>query len=489
MTFPKDFLWGGATSSVQFEGGWNEGGRKDSTIDHLTVGSRTKPRVFTEEIIADYCYPSHKGSDFFHRYKEDIKMMADLGLNMFRLSISWTRIYPDGDNEKPNRAGLDFYHDVFKELKKYNIEPLVTIYHCDMPFNISKKYDGWYGRDTIDLYLKYCKAIFEEYKGEVKYWLTFNETNASLLKGSAFMCCGIYNIQSKDLGSGIVDEKDRIDDDTIDLVKQYQSVHHMFVASAKAVKLAHEINPNYQVGCMIAAICQYPMTCNPDDVVLSCMERQKMFYYCPDVQVRGYYPNYVKRLFKEMNIIIKMEDEDEEILKNGKVDFFSFSYYSTGCVSTRKDSEKTGGNLVFGAANPYLKSSDWGWQIDPQGLRYILNEIYDRYQLPIMLVENGLGQNDILEADHRVHDPYRIEYFKEHIKAMGDAIDDGVDLIAYAPWGIIDLPAASTGEMAKRYGVIYVEADDNGNGTYERYKKDSYYWYQKVIASGGNDLD
>ncbi len=489
-TFPKDFFWGGAVSAFQCEGAFSEGGRKDITIDHLSVGSRKEPRNFTEEIDPNYYYPTHKGNDFYHRYEEDIALLAKMGIKMFRFSINWARIFPNGDDSEPNQEGIDFYHKVFDELHKYHIEPLVTIYHFEMPYNLAVKYDGWYSRKTIDFYLGFCEIVFNEYKEKVKYWLPFNEMNSSLFTGTAFMVCGMYTAKSKDLGLGVFDPNAFKAAVAEDSARQYQCVHHMLIANAKAVKLGHEINPDFIIGCMISGICKYPLTCNPDDVMLSTISRQNNFYYCPDIMIRGYYPHYAKRLLEEVGIELKMEDEDVEVLKNGTVDFFSFSYYSTACVSADNNGEKTLGNLTFGVANPYLKTSDWGWQIDPVGLRYFLNEIYDRYQLPIMVVENGLGQQDCIENDKTVHDPYRIEYFREHIKAMNEAINiDGVNLIAYTPWGIIDLPSASTGEMSKRYGVIYVDADDYGRGTYNRYPKDSFYWYKKVIASNGENGD
>ena len=489
MTFPKDFLWGGATAANQFEGGWNEDGKLDSTADHLTLGSRTSARRFTEDFEEGEVYPSHKASDFYHHYKEDIALLGELGLKMFRMSVNWTRIFPEGDEEKPNQEGIKFYRSVFTELKKYNIEPLVTISHYEMPFCLSKKYDGWYSRELIGFYLKYCKVLFTEYKGLVKYWLTFNEINSGILEGDAYFSQGIYSSKHKDMGAGTTGlnaeemeaYKRSLQDD---LKKQYQAMHHMLVASAEAVQMGHSIDPEYRIGCMIAGICQYPYTCHPEDMLLIQRERRNVFFYCSDIMVRGEYPHYSRRFFREHDICIRMEEGDAEILKNGTVDFYSFSYYSTGCVSSQPAGETTEGNLIFGVKNPYLETSQWGWQIDPRGLRYFLGEIYDRYRIPMMVVENGLGQHDVLEEDGTVHDPYRIEYMKKHIEAMSEAIEDGVDLIGYTPWGIIDLAAASTGEMAKRYGVIYVDADDHGNGTYNRYRKDSFFWYRDVIAKG-----
>lgn len=491
MKFPSNFLWGGATAANQFEGGWNEGGKLDSTADHFTLGSRSEPRLFTEVIDENkYFYPSHTASDFYHHYKEDIALMAEMGFKIYRMSINWTRIFPHGDDETPNQEGVEFYRNVFKELKKYNIEPLVTISHYELPFHLAKKYDGWLNRKTIDFYLQYCEVLFNEYKGLVKYWLTFNEINSIILGGNGYFSGGILSSSKKDMCAGIIEDLDEMDlkEQHNDRVKEYQALHHQLVASALAVKKAHEIDEEYKIGCMIGGICQYPYSCKPEDMLLIQKERRNIFYFCSDIQINGRYPSYSKRFLKENDIQIHFEKEDCDILKNGTVDFFTFSYYSTGCVSTETDIEKTNGNLVFGVSNPYLQKSQWGWQIDEQGLRYFLNEIYDRYHLPIMVVENGLGQDDCLNEDKTINDDYRIEYFKKHITAMGEAIEDGVDLIGYTPWGCIDLAAASTGEMKKRYGFVYVDVDDKGNGTYNRYKKDSFHWYKKVIASNGESL-
>ena len=487
MSFPKEFLWGGATAANQFEGGWNEDGKGESTADHYTLGSRQKARKFTAEINRNEFYPSHKASDFYHHYKEDIALMGEMGFKIYRMSINWARIYPNGDDEVPNKEGLAFYHSVFSELKKYNIEPLVTISHYELPYNLSIKYDGWYSRKTIDCYIKYCETLFNEFKNEVKYWLTFNEINSAILEGNGFFSCGLMSAEKKDMGAGSTNGELHPENTKEDLKKQYVCIHHMFIASSKAVKLAHEINSNFKVGCMIAGICQYPYSCRPEDMLLSTLTRQNIFWYASDVQVRGYYPTYAHRFFKENDIKIDLTEEDKEILLEGKVDFYTFSYYSTGCVTTDIEAEKTGGNMIFGVANPYLQKSQWGWQIDPVGLRYFLNEIYGRYQLPIMVVENGLGQNDVLEDDKTIHDDYRIAYLKSHIEAMSEAIEDGVDLVGYTPWGCIDLVAASTGEMAKRYGFVYVDADDEGHGTYNRYKKDSFYYYKHIIETNGKD--
>ena len=489
--FPKDFLWGGATAANQFEGAWNEDGKLDSTADHLTLGSRTSPRIFTETIDTEkYTYPSMRASDFYHHYKEDIALMAEMGFKTFRMSVNWTRIFPKGDETEPNSEGIEFYRDVFRELKKYNIEPLVTISHYEMPFHLAKEYDGWVNRKLIGFYLHYAETLFKEYTGLVKYWLTFNEINSALLDGNAYFSCGILSSNFKDMLAGVVAKKPEKKAQLMqeDRVKQYNAMHNMLVASAKAVALAHRISPTYKIGCMIAGICQYPYSCCPEDILLTQQMRQNIFYYASDVQCRGSYGPYVKRYWAEHDIDVNIQPEDEVILQRGTVDFYTFSYYSTGCVSADGDKVKTGGNMIFGAANPFLPKSEWGWQIDPKGLRYFLNEIYGRYGLPIMVVENGLGEEDRIDNNGECHDDARIAYMREHIIAMREAIEDGVKLVGYTPWGCIDLVAASTGEMRKRYGLVYVDINDCGNGSGKRIRKDSFYWYKKVIASNGSDL-
>ena len=490
--FPKGFYWGGATAANQCEGAWNVGGRGPALTDVTTGGTVNTPRYTTYidkdgnpgkvpsmgitakipegakyAVLPDTLYPNHDGIDFYHHYKEDIALFAEMGFNMFRMSISWSRIFPKGNETEPNREGLEFYRNVFLELKKYNIEPLVTISHYDDPLYMVEELGGWSSRKTIDYYLNYCKTIFNEYKGLVKYWLTFNEINCLV----AFLTMG---------GDKVPDEAYQ---------EAYQKLHHQFIASAKAVKLAHEISPEYKVGNMICYLTSYPLTCDPKDVIKNMEHEQFAVDYCGDVQVRGAYPAYAKRLWDAHNVSIKMEPGDLETLAEGKVDFYTFSYYMTSCVTTHTDAEQTAGNLSMGGKNPYLQASDWGWQIDPDGLRYTLNKLYNRYQIPLMVVENGLGAYDTVEPDGSIHDSYRIDYFRKHIKALAEAVADGVDVRAYTPWGCIDLVSAGTGEMRKRYGFIYVNKQDDGTGDYSRSRKDSFFWYQKVIRSNGEDLD
>ena len=330
MAFPKNFLWGGATAANQFEGGWNEDGKLDSTADHFTLGSRTEPRLFTEKIDEDkYFYPSHKASDFYHRYQEDIALLGEMGFKVYRMSINWSRIFPHGDDEEPNQKGIEFYRNVFLELKKYNIEPLVTISHYEMPYHLAEKYDGWYARETIDFYLKYCQTLFNEYKGLVKYWLTFNEINSLILGGNGYFSGGILSSSKKDMGAGVIEDLDTLStvEQHNDIVKQYQALHHQLVASALATRMAHEISGEYQIGCMIAGITQYPYSCRPEDMLLVQKERRNIFYYCPDIQINGAYPRYAHRYLKENDIHINFGENDEDILKSGTVDFFTFSYF------------------------------------------------------------------------------------------------------------------------------------------------------------------
>ena len=488
--FPKNFYWGGATAANQYEGGWNEGGRGPALTDVTTGATKETSRCVTYvmpdgttgkysqmggkkpegaryAVVDGYYYPNHTGTDFYHRYKEDIALFAEMGFKMFRMSISWSRIYPKGNEEEPNKEGLAFYHKVFQELKKYSIEPLVTISHYDTPLYIEEDLGGWQNRDTIGLFERFCHTIFAEYADEVKYWLTFNEINSSIMIGSIV----------PDLPAGM-------------LAPGYIQLHNQMVASAKVVKYAHEHYPQYLLGCMIAGLFSYPLTCDPKDVLANQEKLQNYFYYPADVMVRGYYPAYAKKSWKKYGLDEAFFEQDAETLKEGCVDFFSYSYYSTSCHTTHTDVTRDGaGNLSLGYKNPYIKYSEWGWGIDADGLRYSLNEIWDRYQIPIMVVENGLGAEDTLEENGTIHDPYRIAYMREHIKAMAEAIADGVELIAYTVWGCVDLVSASTGEMRKRYGMIYVDMDDEGKGTLNRYKKDSFYWYKKCIESDGDDLD
>lgn len=477
-SFRKDFLWGGATAANQYEGAWDVDGKGPSVSDMCTNGSHTNPKRITPVFEEGTLYPSREATDFYHHYKEDIALAAEMGFKVFRMSINWTRIFPTGTETEPNEAGLAFYDKVFDELNSKNIEPLVTISHYELPYGLVEKYNGWYSREVIDCFLRYCAAIFERYQNKVKYWLTFNEINCGTTAMGAVLSLGTI----KGYCGSMIDVPDEIQ-------IRYQALHHQFVASAKAVKLAHEKYPQFKIGNMSIFATSYPHTCNPDDVLANQKTMRKMNWFTSDIQVRGYYPSYAERFFEENNIVIKKEPGDDTLLKEGTVDFYTFSYYMSVCETADQELlDQTSGNMISGIKNPYLKASDWGWQIDPKGLRYSLNEIYDRYQIPLMVVENGLGAYDKLEEDGSVHDDYRIDYLRQHIEQMEEAVKDGVDLMGFTPWGWIDVVSASTGEMAKRYGFVYVDKYDDGTGDLSRRRKDSFYWYKKVIASNGKDL-
>ena len=464
--FNEGFLWGGAIAANQCEGAYNEDGKGLSIQDimpHGVVGAISDGPV--EENL------KLVGIDFYHRYKEDIKLFAEMGFKTLRFSIAWSRIFPNGDEETPNELGLKFYDNVIDECLKYGIEPLVTLSHYETPLHLAKTYDGWRNRKLIKFFENYCRVVFERYKGKVKYWLTFNEINSV--------------IHFPLMGAGILTPKS-------ELTKQdvYQAAHHELVASALAVKLAHEIMPDAKVGCMVLGVVNYPMTPHPDDMIAS-MERDRDLMFFTDIHVRGKYPRYTKKIFKDLGVNIQMEPEDEEILKN-TVDFISFSYYMSKC--TAKDLskyEKGRGNLTSGVKNPYLEESEWGWQIDPQGLRYICNYFYNRYVKPLFIVENGLGAVDELvevDGEKTVLDDYRIKYLNDHLVELGKAIEDGVEIMGYTSWGCIDLVSASTAELKKRYGFIYVDRQNDGSGTLERYKKKSFNWYKEVIRTNGGSL-
>ena len=475
--FRKDFLWGGATAANQFEGAWDEDGKGISVPDLCTNGTATETKWITMEIRPDRFYPSHEASDFYHHYEGDIALMAEMGFKVFRMSINWTRIFPTGEEDTPNEKGLAFYDRVFDCCKKYGIEPLVTISHYEMPYALVEKYNGWASREMIAIFEKYAHVLFERYQDKVTYWLTFNEINSSVMPFGAVLNTGTIRGYEGPVNE-VPDNKQ----------ERFQALHHMFLASAKVVKYAHEHYPNFKIGDMNIFATSYPLTSDPDDVIENQQHMNISNWFCSDVQVRGEYPFYIHRYFEENGIKLEMEPGDAAVLKEGVVDFYTFSYYMSNCITAHGGAESAGGNIIGGCQNPYLKESDWGWQIDPKGLRYSLNEIYARYGKPMMVVENGLGAYDTVADDGSIHDDYRIEYLREHIRQMREAVIDGVDLLGYTPWGCIDLVSASTGEMAKRYGFISVDKYDDGTGTLERKRKDSFFWYQKVIESNGEEL-
>jgi 6-phospho-beta-glucosidase len=482
--FPDGFLWGGAVAANQYEGGWNEGGKGISVSDcarhHLDVdvqNYKAQNQVTSKDIedalksTDDSLYPKRHGADGYHHYKEDIKLLAEMGFKVFRLSIAWSRIFPNGDDQQPNEEGLKFYDDVFDECLKYGIEPLVTMSHYEPPLNIVLNYNGWYSREVVDMFVKYVEVICERYKNKVKYWLTFNEVDSM--------------IRHPYTTGGLIE--DRFPNQNFQEVI-FQAMHHQFVASALATKICHEKIPGSKVGCMLTKLTYYPYTCKPEDVLQAQQDMRSTYCYS-DTQVFGEYPAYLLSKFKNEGIHIKMEKDDLDIMKAYPVDFVSFSYYMSSCSAKNVDGlDVTAGNTINAIKNPYLPSSAWGWQIDPIGLRVSLVDLYDRYRKPLFVVENGLGAKDEL-INGTVDDQYRIDYFEAHFKEMLNAIEiDGVDLMGYTSWGCIDLVSESTKQMSKRYGFIYVDADDHGNGTYKRYKKKSFDWYKKVIESNGSCL-
>ena len=465
----KDFLWGGAIAANQAEGAYQEGGKGLSLMDIATAGKKGVSRQFTKGVEKDVYYPNHEGIDFYHRYQEDLALCEEMGFKCFRTSIAWTRIFPHGDESEPNEDGLKFYDDLFDEMIKRGMQPVVTISHYEMPLYLAQNYGGWANRKLIDFYLNFCKVIFERYKGKVKYWMTFNEINSVIFMPEV---AGVVDRSQADFKQ-----------------RSYQAAHHQFVASAKAVQLGHQIDAENKIGCMVLTLVKYPLVAKPEDVLLAEEKMRYGTFAFTDIQVRGHYPHYVKKLVERQGIHVQIEPEDYETMKNGCVDYIGFSYYSSSAATTDETVEKTGGNIVSGVKNPYLPTSEWGWQIDAKGLRYILNRFYERYEIPLFIVENGLGAYDQVDENGYVEDDYRIAYLKAHIEEMKNAIiEDGVDIIGYTPWGCIDLVSAGTGEMSKRYGFIYVDRDDLGNGTLKRSRKKSFDWYKQVIASHGENL-
>ncbi|BCZ44959.1 6-phospho-beta-glucosidase [Clostridium gelidum] len=483
--FPKEFLWGGATAANQVEGGFKEGGKGISVSDcarhHLDIDVQDykKQNEITSKDIEEALktndeslYPKRHGSDFYHHYKEDIKMFAEMGFKVYRMSIAWSRIFPNGDDKEPNEEGLEFYDNVFDECLKYGIEPLVTMSHYEPPINLTLNYDGWYSRELVGFFELYVKTICTRYKNKVKYWLTFNEVDSM--------------IRHPYTTGGLVE--DRFPNIKWEQVI-FQAMHHQFVASALATKICHEIIPESSVGCMLTKLTYYPHTCKPKDVLQSQQDMRATYCYS-DTQVFGEYPSYLLSKFKNNGIVIKKEYGDDTIMKEYPVDFVSFSYYMSSCSAASLEGlDVTDGNTITAVKNPYLPSSEWGWQIDPTGLRISMVDLCDRYRKPLFIVENGLGAKDEVAEDGTIDDQYRIDYFDVHFKAMLDAIEyDGVECLGYTSWGCIDLISESTKQMSKRYGFIYVDCDDYGKGTYKRIPKKSFYWYKKVIESNGEYL-
>lgn len=465
LKFPPRFLWGGAMAANQIEGAFQEKGKGLSTADTLPYGILGEPVYPLQENVH---YPSHEGIDFYHRYKEDLTLFSEMGFTCLRTSISWSRIFPKGNEEEPNEEGLKFYDDLFDEMLSHKMQPVVTIAHFETPLFLTLEYGGWRNRQLIKFYERYAKVIFNRYKNKVKYWMTFNEINMILHRPYT--------------GGGLTLKEGENQKQV-----KYQSAHHQLVASALAVKALHEIIPEAKMGCMVAYSPSYSLTSKPEDVFFTYDEERKNLLFFGDVQSKGSYPKYILKMFEKEGISIQMEEGDVDILKNHTVDFIGFSYYMSSTNAIESPSgEKRG--IFGGFTNPYLSQSEWGWPVDPIGLRYTLNFLYDRYSKPLFIVENGLGAKDILEGD-TVEDSYRIKYLNDHLVQAAKAINlDGVDLIGYTSWGPIDLVSAGTAQMSKRYGYIYVDLDDEGKGSLKRYRKKSFYWYKDLIASSGETL-
>ena len=475
MSFRKDFLWGGAVAAHQLEGAYREGGKGLSIVDVVTAGDVHTPRRVTDGIQEGEFYPNHEAIDFYHHYKEDIALFAEMGFKCFRTSIAWTRIYPNGDELTPNEEGLKFYDDLFDECRKYGIEPVVTLSHFEMPLHLTEAYGAWRSRKMIEFFVRFARTCFERYKDKVKYWMTFNEINNqanfahanSMYFNSGFLC------------------KPGEDNEHL----MYQAAHYELVASAEAVKIGHAINPDFMIGCMIAMTPIYPATCKPEDIMMAERAMQRRFYYM-DVHAKGFYPPNILKHWERRGWEMDVTGQDLAVLKEGCVDYIGFSYYMTFAIQHKDDNPaydyRESTDLV---RNPFVQASDWGWQIDPVGLRYALNWMTDRYTQPLFIVENGLGAYDTVLPDGSIQDDYRIAYFQKHIAEMKKAVEeDGVNLMGYTPWGCIDLVSAGTGEMDKRYGFIYVDKHNDRTGTLARSRKKSFYWYKKVIATNGEDL-
>lgn len=480
--FPKDFLWGGALSACQAEGAYNEDG-KTLTIPEIMKFNPNNDRKITKQMQINMemikeaqndtdtiKYPKRRGINFYHTYKDDIALFAEMGFKVFRYSISWARVFPNGDDNAPNEKALKFYDNVIDECIKYNMKPLITISHFDMPIVLIEKFGGWYSRELIDLYLRYCEVIFNRYKGKVKHWVTFNEINMSVKAGAKTL--------------GILNEGQSNYEEML-----FQGLHHQFVAASKATKLAHEIDDDNMIGSMVAYFTTYPYTCKPTDALAMQSDDQMKNLFFLDVLNKGEYPYYSKTYFEKNNIKLDIKEGDMDNIKNNTADFVGMSYYNSMISSNDGEQlELTAGNVHSVYKNPHLPANEWGWQIDPVGLRYTLNHIFDRYNLPIFILENSSGFIDKLNDDFTINDPYRIDFLRQHIEQMKLAIEDGVNVIGYTMWGPIDMISSGTSEMTKRYGFIYVDQDDYGNGTMKRYKKDSFYWYKNVIKTNGEEL-
>lgn len=471
----KDFLWGGAIAAHQVEGGYNVGGKGLSTADVMTAGDVNTPREITDGVVDGKFYPNHDGIKFYEYYPEDIRMFGQMGFKCLRTSIAWSRIFPNGDENKPNEEGLKFYDGMFDCMLENGMQPVITLSHFEIPYHLVKEYGGWRNRKLIDFFYNFCKVVLDRYQNKVKYWMTFNEINNQMV---------VENDIFAFTNSGIVFSEG---EDRLKII--YQAIHYQFVASALVTEYAHTLNSNIQMGCCVAATPNYPNTPNPDDILLAQAEDRKLFMFT-DVQIRGHYPKYLLNEFKLKGYDLDITDKDLDILSRGCVDYLGFTYYMSNTVSNDSSVEKLGDENqgVFAVENPYLETTQWGWAIDPKGLRYIMNAYQDRYEKPMFIVENGFGYADTFE-NGEIHDQNRIEYLKAHIEEMKEAMEqDGCDCIGYTVWGCIDPISFTTGEMKKRYGFIYVDRNNDGTGSYKRYKKDSFYWYKHVIETNGEEL-
>lgn len=484
MSLRKNFLWGGAIAANQVEGAWNLDNKGMSVADVATYKPNVDVKDYkahntvTSEMIQQakedseiQWYPKRRGIDFYHRYKEDIQLFAEMGFKALRISIAWTRIFPNGEELEPNSSGIEYYKNIFKELKKHDIEPIVTLSHYEMPLALSEKYNGWVDRKLIDLFVNYAEVCFTAFGKYVKYWLSFNEIDS--VGRHPFTTAGIVEDKCKEYSL----------EEAI-----YQALHHQYVAAAIATKRCHQLIPESKMGCMLTKLTTYPNTCKPEDVLLSLQSNLDNYAHA-DIQSFGEYPPLYKQRLQNKGIEIKKGKEDDQLLKENTADYLAFSYYMSRTESSDPTLEQTSGNTIMGVKNPYLPSTEWGWQIDPVGLKISLLELQDRYNIPLIIVENGMGAKDEVTSDGKIHDNYRINYMKQHIKEIMDAVEAGVDLFGYTSWAPIDLISVSTSQMSKRYGYIYVDQDDLGNGTLKRLKKDSFYWYKQVIESNGQKLD
>ncbi|MCI4659381.1 glycoside hydrolase family 1 protein [Cryobacterium sp. ZS14-85] len=495
--FPDAFLWGVAFAANQVEGGFDEGGKGLSQADVIPFRVASDYVDITSLMEASAAsiaqavatpgtdgYPKRRGSDFYHRWESDIDLFAEMGLKALRMSIAWSRIFPNGDDLEPNEEGLLFYERLFLRLREKGIAPVVTMSHYEMPLNLVTEYGGWTNRAVVGLFERYARTIATRYQGLVHYWLTFNEINTTVIEPYT--------------GGGVIA---REPDPGVDPRQaSYQALHHQFVASASATRIVHDVDPSAQVGCMLARMSHYPASSDPADVVKAQFDNNMNLFHS-DVQVRGRYSGHVRRFWRDQGIDVRMEPGDDELLAANTVDFLSFSYYMSLVSSVAPEKYgATGGNLFSTIKNPHLSTTEWGWHLDPEGLRYVLNDLWDRYQVPLFIVENGLGATDVLTGSpadptmgapdtRRVHDPYRIDYFVQHLRQVREAIADGVNLLGYTAWGGLDIVSASTSQMTKRYGVIYVDADDDGRGSFDRIRKDSFYWYKRLVDTNGEVLD